>query len=282
MKILITGVNGQLGHDVLKLLNKNDKYKVYGTDIFDLDITNQDSVEKYFLMVQPNVVIHCAAYTAVDRAEDEEKKCMEINVNGTKNLVEQAKKYKSKFIYISTDYVFDGTKKSAYNVQDKENPQSVYGMSKYLGELETKKIHSHFIIRISWVFGKNGNNFVDTMLKISKQKDQISVINDQIGSPTYTKDLSKFILELLETKKYGTYHMTNQGFCSWYEFAVEIFRIIKKDTKIIPINSNQFFTKAKRPKNSLLNKSKNEIMGFNKMPDWKNALKRYLKEIEVI
>lgn len=282
MKIVVTGVKGQLGNDVVKELNSRGYQDVLGIDIEDLDITNEEQVVQFFNENNPDVIIHCAAYTAVDKAEDNISICMNVNVNGTKYLVEQAIQYDCKFIYISTDYVFDGEKNGPYMVNDPQNPQSVYGKSKYLGELETLKHHKHFIVRISWVFGKNGYNFVKTMLKLAQEKKFLNIVNDQFGSPTYTYDLSKLIVNLIKSDKYGIYHGTNEGTCTWYEFAKEIFALSNINVPVYPIVSSDYPTKAKRPKNSILDKTSLDENGFKRLPDWKDALQRYLKEIEVI
>ena len=282
MKIIVTGVKGQLGYDVVRELKSRKYNDVLGIDIEDLDIINQKQVEVFMNHHKPNVIIHCAAYTAVDHAEDNKDTCFNVNINGTKYLVEQAKKHQAKFVYISTDYVFDGNKKQPYEIFDHVNPQSVYGLSKYLGEVETRKYDKHYIIRIAWVFGKNGNNFVKTMLRLGKERDTLSVVDDQFGSPTYTFDLSRLLVDLIETNNYGTYHATNEGECSWFEFAREIFNQAKIEIDLKPIKSSQYPTKAKRPQNSKLNKNSLNIHGFQRLPDWKDALKRYLKEIEVL
>jgi dTDP-4-dehydrorhamnose reductase len=282
MKIIVTGFNGQLGYDVVKSLKESGLKNVLGIGSNDLDITQKLLVKKYIDNEKPDVIIHCAAYTAVDQAEDNRDLCFDVNINGTKYLVEAADKNNSKFVYISTDYVFSGDNLKPYEVNDKPNPKSVYGESKYLGELETLKYDKHFIIRISWVFGKNGNNFVKTMLRLGKEKESLSVVSDQIGSPTYTKDLSKLILEMIKTEKYGIYHATNEGQCSWYDFAKEIFELSNIQIELKPIATLEYPTKAKRPMNSLLSKDSLVKNGFNLLPPWKDALTRYLNEIEVI
>jgi dTDP-4-dehydrorhamnose reductase len=282
MNIVVTGVKGQLGHDVVNELNKRGYTNVLGIDIADLDITNKLDVESFFNKNKPSVIVHCAAYTAVDKAEDNKDLCMTVNVEGTKNLVEIAKKYDSKIVYISTDYVFDGTKPSEYEVSDQPNPKSVYGESKYLGEVETRKHVKHFIVRISWVFGKNGQNFVRTMLRLGKERESLNVVNDQVGSPTYTLDLSKLLVDMIETEKFGTYHATNEEACTWYEFTKEIFKLSNINIPVDPITTDQYPTKAMRPKNSCMSKQSLVQNGFEKLPSWKDALKRYLKEIEVI
>lgn len=282
MNIVVTGVKGQLGHDVVNELNKRGYTNVLGIDIADLDITNNQDVESFFNKNKPSVIVHSAAYTAVDKAEDNKDLCITVNVEGTKNLVEIAKKYDSKIVYISTDYVFDGTKLGEYDVIDQPNPKSVYGESKYLGEVETRKHSKHFIVRISWVFGKNGQNFVKTMLRLGKERESLNVVNDQVGSPTYTLDLSRLLVDMIETEKYGTYHATNEEQCTWYEFTKEIFRLSNIHIPVNPITTNQYPTKAVRPKNSRMSKQSLVNNGFEKLPSWKDALKRYLKEIEVI
>jgi dTDP-4-dehydrorhamnose reductase len=282
MKIIVTGVKGQLGYDVLKELNIRGYNNVLGIDIDDLDITNLKAVDSFMSLHKPNTIIHCAAYTAVDRAEDDKYLCFNVNINGTKNLVEQAKKFDAKFVYISTDYIFDGTKQGIYKIDDQPNPQSIYGESKYLGELETQKHDKYFIVRISWVFGKNGQNFVKTMLRLGNEKPFLNVVSDQIGSPTYTHDLSKLLVDLIESDKFGIYHATNEGNCTWYEFAKEIFRLTGINTPVHPILTSDYPTKAKRPKNSLLSKESLDKAGFDRLPSWQDALKRYLKEIEVL
>lgn len=282
MKIIVTGEKGQLGYDVVRELKSRNYNDVLGIDVDDVDITDNSAVISFMAEQKPDVIIHCAAYTAVDNAEDQKEICFKVNVEGTKNLVEQAKKLNSKFIYISTDYVFDGLKKRPYEVSDHQSPQSVYGESKYLGELETQKYNKHFIVRIAWVFGKNGNNFVKTMLRLGKERESINVVSDQFGSPTYTHDLSRLLVDMIETEQYGTYHATNEGVCNWYEFTKEIFKQSGIITKVYPIASNEYPTKVKRPMNSRLSKRTLDTYGFKRLPDWKDALNRYLKEIEII
>lgn len=277
--IIVTGVKGQLGHDVVKTLTNIGYSNILGIDIDDLDITDSRAVDAFFMIHKPSIIIHCAAYTAVDKAEDFPELCTQVNVIGTRNLVEQAIKYNSKFLYISTDYIFDGEKEGIYDVNDLPNPKSIYGQTKYFGEVETRKHWKHFIVRISWVFGKNGNNFVKTMLRLGREKAFLNVVNDQIGSPTYTLDLSKLIIELIETDKYGIYHATNEGFCSWYDFTKEIFRLSEIDIPVYPISTHEYPTKAKRPMNSRLSKNILDEKGFNRLPIWQDALHRYLKEI---
>lgn len=282
MKIVVTGVNGQLGYDVVKELNKRKYTDVIGIDIKDLDITNENAVKDFMNRNKPAVVIHCAAYTAVDKAEDNKKTCFDVNVNGTKHLVNAAKDLDAKFVYISTDYVFSGDKDKEYFVEDIPNPKSFYGETKYLGELETLKHNKHFIVRISWVFGKNGNNFIKSMLSLAREKNELSIVSDQIGSPTYTQDLSKLIVDMIKTDKYGIYQATNEGVCSWFEFAQKIFEISNIDIILKPILTEQYRTKAIRPKNSTMSKKSLVDNGFELLPSWQDAVKRYLIEIEVI
>lgn len=282
MKIIVTGYSGQLGYDIISTLHSKGYKNAIGIDSKDLDITNELLVKKYMAKKKPDVIIHCAAYTSVDLAEKNKERCFNVNVNGTKYLVNAAKNLDAKFVYISSDYTFSGDSQKPYEIYDSQNFKSVYGESKYLGELETLKHNKHFIIRISWVFGKNGNNFVKTMLRLAKEKDSLSVVSDQIGSPTYTKDLSELIVKMIDTEKYGIYHATNEGKCSWYEFAKEIFKLSNIQIELNPITTSEFPTAAKRPMNSLLSKDSLIKNGFNLLPKWQDALIQYLKETEVI
>lgn len=282
MRVLITGVKGQLGFDVLEELTKDSNKTTIGIDLDVLDLTDEYAVKLFLRSNQPDVIVHCAAYTAVDNAELEKNKCFDVNVNSTKYLNNYAIKENVKFIYISTDYVFSGDKVGRYEITDKTDPKSVYGLSKYRGELETQKNSKHFIIRTSWVFGRNGHNFVKTMLKLSTVKNKLEVVSDQNGSPTYTKDLAKFICRLINTEKYGTYHVTNEGYCSWFQFAKEIFKLSGAQTKLSAINTSEYPTLAVRPRNSRLSKNSLLENGFELLPSWQDALERYLKEIEVI
>jgi dTDP-4-dehydrorhamnose reductase len=282
MRIIVTGDNGQLGYDVVRELNERNYKDVLGIDIQDLDLTNEKAVQSFMRKHKPDVIIHCAAYTAVDNAEDNEEICYDVNVNGTMYLVASAKELNSKFVYISTDYVFSGDKDGEYLESDKPNPKSVYGKTKYLGEVETLLHDKHFIIRISWVFGKNGNNFIKTMLRLGREKDSLNIVSDQLGSPTYTYDLSKLIVDMIQTDNYGIYHATNEGICSWFEFAQKIFEYSNININLNPITTEQYPTKAKRPKNSAMSKKSLKDNGFDLLPTWEDALKRYLKEIEVM
>jgi len=278
MKALVTGAKGQLGFDVIKILEKKN-IQYLGIDVDVLDITDELKVKQIISEYKPDVIVHCAAYTAVDKAEDEKEICYSINVLGTKFLAEVCKDINAKMVYISTDYVFDGKKERPYEIADKPDPINFYGKTKYEGELEVQKsLEKYFIVRVSWLFGVNGNNFVKTMLRFGKDRDEISVVADQIGSPTYTNDLAEFIVELIHTDKYGIYHATNEGYCSWYEFASEIFRLAGLNIKVKPISTDDYPTKAKRPKNSRLKKESFADMQYSRLPSWKEALVRFLKE----
>lgn len=279
MKVLVTGISGQLGFDVVKEL-KNRNHEIIGVNREMMDITCEDEVYSVIKEVSPDVVIHCAAYTAVDKAEDEVDKCREVNAKGTEYIAKVCRDLDIKMMYFSTDYVFDGQGKNLWRPNDKTLPLNLYGQTKYEGEKAViDNLEKFFIIRISWVFGVNGNNFVKTMLRLAKNHKTISVVNDQIGSPTYTYDLAKLVADMIETEKYGIYHATNEGICSWYDFAVEIFKIAEMDVQVVPISSEEFPTAAKRPKNSRMDKSKLDECGFERLPHWKDALERYLKEI---
>ncbi|MGC9796386.1 dTDP-4-dehydrorhamnose reductase [Fervidobacterium riparium] len=278
MKVLVTGADGQLGYDVVNELKKRN-IQCYGATIKDFDLTNEKATKEFIENYKPDAIIHCAAYTAVDKAEDERELCYAVNTLGTRYIAEASSKIGTNVMYISTDYVFDGTKKEPYEVWDKPNPINYYGYTKYMGEEEVKKIlEKYFIVRTSWVFGENGNNFVKTMLRLGKEGEEIKVVNDQVGSPTYTKGLAKLLADMVQTEKYGIYHATNEGYCSWYEFAVEIFRIAEMDVKVIPITSEEYPTKAKRPKNSRLSKRCLDENGFEKPEKWKSALFRFLSQ----
>lgn len=277
--VLVTGVNGQLGHDVVKELKKTS-IKVLSPSKEEFDITNKQQVLTYIKSMNPDVIIHCAAYTSVDKAEEEKELCYDINVKGTANIVEAAKYGNSKIVYVSTDYVFDGSGQNPHLENEKTNPINYYGYSKAQGEEVIKNnLENYFIIRTSWVYGINGNNFVKTMLRLSKSKNEINIIEDQVGSPTYTKDLAKFINELIQTSNYGIYHGVNEGYCSWYDFAKEIFKISNIDIKINPIKTSEYLTSAKRPLNSKLSKENINKIGINRLPKWDDALRRYLNEV---
>ena len=287
MRVLVTGANGQLGHDVVNELKKRNHIAIT-TDIagnmdYLLDIT-KDSVRDSIKQINPDAIIHCAAWTAVDAAEDEEnkEKVYAINVTGTKNLVDAAKELNCKFLYLSTDYVFDGQGEKPWQPDDKSYaPLCYYGETKLKGELEVARLEKYFIVRIAWVFGLNGKNFIQTMINVGKTHDEVRVVNDQIGTPTYTYDLSRLLVDMIETDKYGYYHATNEGgYISWYDFCVEIYKQTNMSTKVIPVTTAEYgSSKAKRPFNSRLDKTKLSDNGFNRLPDWKDALSRYLKEI---
>ena len=302
MKIFVTGVGGQLGHDVVKEIIRRN-YDVFGSDIQDnyrdltdsiivskinyvqLDITNRDSVIRTIERINPNVIIHCAAWTAVDSAEEEDNRSMvdAINHLGTMYIAEAAKTVGAKMLYISTDYVFDGHGEEPWQPDDKNySPLNVYGASKLAGELAVSSIlEKFFIVRIAWVFGLNGHNFVKTMLNVGKTHSLVRVVCDQIGTPTYTIDLSRLLVDMVETDKYGYYHATNEGgYISWYDFTKEIFLQAGLDTEVVPVSTSEYgLLKAARPYNSRLDKSKLVQLGFQPLPDWKNALSRYLNEI---
>lgn len=276
--ILVTGLGGQLGYDVCKVL-KARGIEYIGTTRKELDVTDFEMADKFIKKVKPTAIIHCGAYTAVDKAEDETDKCYQVNVKGTENIARICKAQDIKLMYISTDYVFPGTGENIYEVDDETNPLGVYGKTKLEGENKVKELlDKYFIVRISWVFGINGNNFVKTMLRIGKDKSEINVVSDQIGSPTYTADLAQLLCDMIETEKYGIYHATNEGFCSWAEFAEEIFRVAGYNTKVNYITTEEYPTRAQRPKNSRLSKDKLEENGFNRLTNWKQALEKYIDE----
>ncbi len=281
MKVLVTGVKGQLGYDVMKVLHQRDIVAV-GVDIEDMDITDPVAVERVLTTEQVDVVIHCAAYTAVDAAEENEALCRKVNVVGTENLAKVCRKLDAKMVYISTDYVFEGEGEQYYMPDDPKAPQSVYGKTKYEGELAVQAcLDKYFIVRISWVFGINGKNFIKTMLRVGKERGAVSVVADQIGSPTYTADLAVLLVDMIETDQYGVYHATNEGVCSWYEFACEIFKQAgMPEVSVTPIKTGEFPAKAKRPFNSRMSKARLEAEGFGRLPHWQDALGRYLNELK--
>lgn len=283
MRVLVTGAKGQLGSDLLCELSKRNIESV-GIDIDDLDITDADATKRVIENINNeakiDAIIHCAAYTAVDAAEDNEALVTKINAEGTKNIAEVAKTLNIAMMYISTDYVFDGEGERPWEPDDKRAPLNVYGMAKYKGELYVEELlKKYFIVRISWVFGLHGNNFIKTMLRLGKERGAVSVVNDQIGSPTYTPDLSRLLVDMIVSDKYGRYHATNEGLCSWYDFAVEIFKQAKLDVAVTPVSSDAFPVKAKRPHNSRMDKSKLTKNGFKPLPPWQDALRRYLLEL---
>ena len=278
MKILVTGVKGQLGYDIVNECHKRN-IEAVGVDIDEMDITNAKQVDRVIKESMVDAVIHCAAWTAVDKAEDEVDMCRKVNRDGTENIAKVCKELDIPMMYFSTDYVFNGLGEKPWDEYDHREPLNVYGQTKYEGELIVEKLPKHFIIRISWVFGLNGNNFIKTMLRLGKEKGEVSVVNDQIGSPTYTYDLARLCVDMIQTHEYGTYHASNEGICSWYEFACEIFKQAHMDVKVTPVNSSTFPAKAKRPSNSRMNKTELDKRHFQRLPTWQDALKRYLKEI---
>jgi dTDP-4-dehydrorhamnose reductase len=250
-----------------------------GIDIDELDITNEASVRDYIAQYKPNVVIHCAAYTAVDKAESEADLCVRVNANGTENIAKACREIDAAMLYISTDYVFCGDDDMPFEIDSPKSPLSVYGKSKLAGEEAVlRHLGKYYIVRISWVFGKNGGDFVKTMLRLAESKSEINVVSDQIGSPTFTEDLSVLLCDMAVSEKYGTYHATNEGFCSWADYAEAIMRISETPCKINPVTTAQYLTPAKRPGNSRLSKKSLDANGFERLPDWENALERYLCE----
>lgn len=279
MKVLVTGVGGQLGYDVMKVL-KLRNIECLGADIAEFDITNFAATNVFISKYNPDAVIHCSAYTAVDKAEDNLEICQAVNVKGTENIAKICRTIDAKMIYISTDYVFPGTGDTYYEVSDKTGPLSAYGQTKLDGENAVRAtIDKYFIVRISWVFGENGNNFIKTMLKLGKEHDQLNVVCDQIGSPTYTADLAPLLCDMVVTKKYGTYHATNEGICSWAQLAEEVFKQTGYMTKVNFIPSSDYPTKAVRPINSRMSKNSLDAAGFDRLPSWQDAVDRYLKRI---
>lgn len=279
MRILVTGVKGQLGHDVVNELAKRGHTPI-GVDVEEMDITDASAVEKEMKKEPLDAVIHCAAYTAVDAAEDNREICMRVNAEGTRNIARVCRELDLKMVYISTDYVFDGEGERPWEPDDPRDPLNVYGESKYQGELAVEEyLEKYFTVRIAWVFGVNGKNFIKTMLRLAESQKEINVVNDQIGSPTYTYDLAVLLVDMVETEKYGRYHATNEGLCTWYEFAKEIFRQAGVDIRVNPVSSDEFPAKAKRPHNSRMDKRKLVRNGFRSLPPWQDALKRYLEII---
>jgi dTDP-4-dehydrorhamnose reductase len=279
MKVLVTGAKGQLGTDLVLLLSDRG-YEVYGYGKEELDITNFDQVKRVIREIHPDVVIHTAAYTKVDLAESEPDQAFLINSYGTRNVAVVSEAVGAKLVYISTDYVFDGTATTPYNEFALTNPQSVYGKSKLAGEQFVRDLHSKFfIVRTSWVFGKHGNNFVKTMLKLAKERNELMVVNDQVGCPTYTVDLANCILDLIQTEKYGIYHVSNSGQCSWYEFAKAIFEEAKIKVKVNPCMTKDFPRPAPRPAYSVFQHMALNLNHYRKMRDWREALKVFLSDI---
>ncbi len=301
MKFFVTGVNGQLGHDVMNELIKrghsgtgsdlapaysgiDDGTAVTSAPYVSLDITDKDAVNRVLTEIRPDAVVHCAAWTAVDAAEDNEELVRRVNADGTRYIAEACKAIDSKMLYLSTDYVFDGEGTTPWDPDCKTyKPLNVYGQTKLEGELAVSSVlDKYFIVRIAWVFGLNGKNFIKTMINVGKTHSEVRVVSDQVGTPTYTYDLSRLLVDMCESDKYGYYHATNEGgYISWYDFCVEIYRQYGLDTKVIPVTTAEYgLSKAKRPFNSRLDKSKLVKNGFTPLPDWKDALKRYLSELE--
>lgn len=280
MNILVTGVGGQLGFDVVQR-GYSLGLNMIGTTSSILDITDEAAVSAFVHKHKPDAVIHCAAYTAVDKAEDDKENCRKVNVDGTSYLAAAAKQVQAKFIYISTDYVFDGEGQEAFKESDSPSPINYYGLTKYEGEQVVRDLLSdYFIVRISWVFGMNGNNFVKTMLRLAETRGELNVVGDQWGSPTYTADLARLLLDLVRTDKYGIYHASNDGFCSWADFAREIFAAAHKDIKVNGITTDEYPTRAVRPKNSRMSKKKLIEYGLEPLPPWQDAVKRFLDQLK--
>ena len=279
MRILVTGASGQLGYDVERELERRG-IEHLGTSSRELDITDREAVERLMAAYRPDAAIHCAAYTKVDLAEDKPERCWAVNADGTRNMAAACRKTGAKLLYISTDYVFPGTGERSYETGDPTGPVNTYGRSKLAGELAVQSLlEKYFIVRISWVFGKNGNNFVKTMLRLAETRTELTVVCDQIGSPTYTADLAPLLCDMVQTERYGIYHATNGGTCAWSEFAKAIFELADKQVTVYPIPTSAYPTRAVRPLNSRMSKECLHSNGFQELPEWKNALARYLKEI---
>lgn len=279
MKILVTGAGGQLGHDVCKELKRRGMLHL-GTTSHNMDITDKEAVKSLMQSYQPDAVIHCAAYTKVDGAEDEPLKAYAVNEGGTRNIAQACRESGAKMLYISTDYVFPGDGTQCYETDSSTGPHNIYGKSKLAGECAVRElVDKYFIVRISWVFGAYGSNFVKTMLRLSQTHEEISVVCDQIGSPTYTTDLAVLLCDIIASDRYGVYHATNEGVCSWAEFAEEIFRRFGKHTRVLKIPSDQYPAKAKRPLNSRLSKKSLDRAGFTRLPCWQDAIGRYFNEL---
>ena len=291
MRVLVTGVKGQLGYDVMNELAKRG-YEGVGVDVDEMDITDARKVDEVITKAQVDKVVHCAAYTAVDAAEDNVELCRRVNAEGTENIAKVCKRLDLPMVYLSTDYVFDGEGERPWEPDDERDPLNVYGQTKYEGELAVERnLDKYFIVRIAWVFGVNGKNFIKTMLNLAQNHDTITVVDDQVGSPTYTYDLARLLVDMIETEKYGYYHATNEGgYISWYDFTKEIFRqavemgheeYSEDKVKVLPVTTEEYgVSKAARPFNSRLDKSKLTDNGFHLLPTWQDALNRYLKEID--
>lgn len=284
MRVLVTGVKGQLGFDVMNELKKRGIEGI-GVDVDEMDITDAEACRKVITEAGPDAVIHCAAYTAVDAAETNMEICRKVNAGGTRNIAVVCRDLDIKMMYISTDYVFNGQGERPWEPDDEREPLNAYGQSKYEGELAIEElVKKFFTVRIAWVFGVNGKNFIKTMLRLGKERGAVSVVDDQIGSPTYTYDLARLLVDMIQTDRYGRYHATNEGLCSWYEFAVEIFKQAGMDeVKVTPVSTEEYTAmypnQAKRPMNSRISKEKLSENGFERLPSWQDALGRYLKEI---
>lgn len=279
MKVFVTGVSGQLGFDVCRVLEARG-IDCRGVSSKELDITDKAAVERMLRDYAPDAVIHCAAYTAVDKAEDEAERCWLVNAEGSANIAAACAALGCKMVYVSTDYVFSGEGEAPWEVTDAVSPRSVYGKTKLAGELAVQALtEKHFIVRTSWVFGKNGGNFVKTMLRLAESREEVSVVADQIGSPTYTADLAPLLCDMVETERYGVYHAANEGLCSWADFAAAIFRAAGKSCRVRPITTAEYPAKAKRPQNSRLSRRALDEAGFARLPGWEDALARYLREI---
>lgn len=281
MRVLVTGVKGQLGHDVVLELEKRGMEAI-GVDVDEMDVTDASEVDRVIKEAAPDAVIHCAAYTAVDAAEDNEATCRRVNADGPRNIAKVCRDLDVKMLQVSTDYVFSGQGERPWEPEDEKEPQSVYGQTKYEGELAVQELlEKYFIVRIAWVFGIHGQNFVKTMLRLAETHDTLRVVNDQFGSPTYTHDLARLLVDMILTDKYGVYHATNEGNCSWYEFACAIFKEAGLSVNVIPVTTEEYGARAKRPANSRMNKDKLTQMGFERLPAWQDALRRYLQELGV-
>lgn len=282
MKVLVTGVTGQLGHDCVKEFSSRG-VEVQGVSSQDFPLTDEAAVKKYITEYKPDVVLHAAAYTAVDKAEDEQERCQAVNAQGTRYVAEACRESGAKLIYISTDYVFTGDGEAAYEVSDAKGPLNVYGQTKLAGEQAVQEILTkYFIVRISWVFGINGHNFIRTMLKLAATHKELTVVDDQVGSPTYTRDLAVLLADMAATEKYGVYHATNEGECSWAQLAAEVFRQAGKAVTVTPVPSSAYPTKARRPHNSRMSKAALTAAGFKLLPRWQDAVGRYLIELKSI
>ena len=278
--IIVTGAKGQLGGDVCEALTQKGIANI-GIDIEEADITDLSSLERFFEKNKADAVIHCAAYTAVDRAEEEKEKCFAVNTKGTENIAKCCKKFSMKLLYVSTDYVFNGKGDTAFSVDSEKGPLNVYGESKLLGEKAVaENLDRYFIVRTSWVFGEKNTNFIHTMLRLSETRDTVSVVCDQVGSPTYSRHLAYLLCRMIKSEKYGIYHATNEGFCSWYELASFSLAYAGKDTKVLPVYSKDYPSKAVRPLNSRLSKKSLDKAGFSRLPSWQHAVREYLDNLK--